>query len=67
MGRGARKVGLPVEEQEEAAGQGDRELQPPPVRDGISNGIEHQEPNGEGCLVENPHRPPVLRPDDFGH
>lgn len=56
-----------MEEQEEAAGQGDRELQPPPVRDGISDGIEHQEPNGEGRLVENPHCPPVLRTDDFGH
>lgn len=61
------KAHLPVVEEEEAARQGDGELQPPPVRDGVSDGIEDQEPNGEGCLVEDAHRPPVLRTDDFRH
>jgi len=67
MGRGTMKAHLPVVEQEEAAWQGDGELQPPPVRDGVSNGIKDQEPNGEGHLVEDAHRPPVLRTDNFRH
>lgn len=67
MGRGTTKAHLPVVEQEEAARQGDGELQPPPVRDGVSDGIKDQEPNGEGGLVEDAHRPPVLWTDDFCH
>lgn len=67
MGRGTRKAGLPVVEQEEAGWQGDSELQPPPVRDGISDGIKEQEPNREGRLVEYAHRSPVLRTDNFCH
>ena len=61
------KAHLPVVEQEEAAWQGDGELQPPPMRDGISDGIKDQEPNREGRLVQDAHRPPVLRTDDFRH
>lgn len=67
MGRGTTKARLPVVEQEEAARQGDGELQPPPVRDGISDGIKDQEPNGEGRLVEDAHRPPVPRTNNFCH
>lgn len=67
VGSGTTKARLPVVEQEEGARQGDGELQPPPVRDGISNGIKDQEPNGEGCLVEDAHRPPVLRTNNFCH
>lgn len=65
--RGTTKGQLPVVEQEEAGRQGDSELQPPPVRDGVSDGIKKQEPNGESRLVEDPHRPPVLRADHFCH
>lgn len=57
----------PVVEQEEAGGQGDSELQPAPVRDGVGDGIEEQEPDGKGRLVEDPHRPPVLRAHHFCH
>lgn len=67
VGRGTTTGHLPVVEQEEAGGQGDSELQPPPVRDGVSDGIEDQEPDGEGHLVEDPHHPPVLRADHFRH
>lgn len=67
VGRGTMEGHLPVVEQEEAGGQGDSELQPAPVRDGVGDGIEHQEPDGESSLVEDPHCPPVLRAHHFCH
>lgn len=57
----------PVVEQEEAGGQGDGELQPPPVREGVGEAVEEQEPDGEGGLVEDPHRPAVLRAHHLCH
>lgn len=67
LGIGTWKGDSPVVEQEEAGGQGDSELQPPPVRDGVGDGVEEQEPDGESRLVEDPHRPAVLRAHHLCH
>lgn len=67
LGIGTWKGDSPVVEQEEAGGQGDSELQPPPVRDGVGDGVEEQESDGESRLVEDPHRPAVLRAHHLCH